>query len=180
MSRSQYCFKVEPGEFRGVYTKPYTGFGRGGQAGTQMMVDLDDVEENIETYFEQHHQRYNLESYNVPHINDDPIDESKLPNDGEPVDDEGTAPAVKSAYRPKPIKSAIKQAPLKSKTFTETANEKAQFRMNKKVEGTRSKDYDPELEKIPHYMRERVAYLIDKVVEKRVRTFMDDFRQECF
>lgn len=34
VSRSQYCFRVEPGEFRGVYTKPYTGFQRGGQANT--------------------------------------------------------------------------------------------------------------------------------------------------
>jgi hypothetical protein len=32
------------------------------------------------------------------------------------------------------------------------------------------------LEEIPAYMRERVAYLIDQKVEKRVREFMDDFR----
>ena len=30
VSRSQFVMKVEPNEFRGVYTKPYTGFQRGG------------------------------------------------------------------------------------------------------------------------------------------------------
>lgn len=30
VSRSQYSFRVEPHEFRGVYCKPYTGFQRGG------------------------------------------------------------------------------------------------------------------------------------------------------
>lgn len=30
VSRSQYCFKVEPESFRGVYSKPYTGYQRGG------------------------------------------------------------------------------------------------------------------------------------------------------
>lgn len=44
----------------------------------------------------------------------------------------------------------------------------------------RSKNYDDELEKIPHYMRERVAYLIDQKVERRVREFMDEFRQEIY
>ena len=34
VSRSQFCFCIEPGEFRGVYTKPYAGFKRGGQANT--------------------------------------------------------------------------------------------------------------------------------------------------
>lgn len=29
-------------------------------------------------------------------------------------------------------------------------------------------------------MREKVAYLIDSTVDKRVRTYMDEFRQECF
>jgi len=39
VSRSQYCFKVEPGSFRGVYSKPYTGYQRGGQANTPKLVD---------------------------------------------------------------------------------------------------------------------------------------------
>jgi len=46
----------------------------------------------------------------------------------------------------------------------------------KKMDPARSKNYDDELEKIPHYMRERVAYLIDQKVERRVREFMEEFR----
>ena len=49
-----------------------------------------------------------------------------------------------------------------------------------KVDPQRSKNYDDELEKIPHYMRERVAYLIDQKVERRVREFMEEFRQEIY
>lgn len=48
------------------------------------------------------------------------------------------------------------------------------------IEGHKQKEYDPELEKIPHYLRERVAYLIDSTVEKRVRAYMDEFRNECY
>ena len=44
----------------------------------------------------------------------------------------------------------------------------------------RVKSYDDELEQIPHYMRERVAYLIDQKVERRVREFMEEFRQEMY
>ena len=39
VSRSQYVFKVEPGFFRGIYSKPYTGYQRGGQANTPKLVD---------------------------------------------------------------------------------------------------------------------------------------------
>jgi DUF438 domain-containing protein len=38
--------------------------------------------------------------------------------------------------------------------------------------------YDAELEKIPHYMRERVAFLIEQKVEKRVHEHMAVFREE--
>ena len=38
--------------------------------------------------------------------------------------------------------------------------------------------YDAELEKIPHYMRERVAFLIEQKVEKRVQEHMAVFREE--
>ena len=38
--------------------------------------------------------------------------------------------------------------------------------------------YEPELEKIPHYMRERVAFLIEQKVEKRVQEHMAVFREE--
>ena len=48
------------------------------------------------------------------------------------------------------------------------------------IEGYKQKQYDPELEKIPHYLRERVAYLIDSSVDKKVRAYMDEFRHECF
>ena len=36
------------------------------------------------------------------------------------------------------------------------------------------------MDKIPSYMRERVAYLIDQKVERRVREFMEEFRQEIY
>lgn len=55
VSRSQYSFMVKPGEYRGVYTKPYTGYSRGGQANTQKLVDADSVEEVVIPYFEEHH-----------------------------------------------------------------------------------------------------------------------------
>ena len=54
------------------------------------------------------------------------------------------------------------------------------IRDSKKVEGTRLKEYDPELEKVPHYMRERVAFLIDQCVNRRTKEFMDEFRRECY
>ena len=38
--------------------------------------------------------------------------------------------------------------------------------------------YDAELEKSPHYMRERVAFLIEQKVEKRVQEHMSVFREE--
>ena len=38
--------------------------------------------------------------------------------------------------------------------------------------------YGKELENVPYYMRERVAYLIDQKVEKRVKEHMTAFRQE--
>jgi hypothetical protein len=47
VSRSQYCIYVMPGEFRGIYTKPYPKFKRGGQANTQKLIDGDDAEEDL-------------------------------------------------------------------------------------------------------------------------------------
>ena len=38
--------------------------------------------------------------------------------------------------------------------------------------------YGKELEHVPYYMRERVAYLIDQKVEKRVKEHMTTFREE--
>lgn len=60
------------------------------------------------------------------------------------------------------------------------AAEKTTQKKQKMIEGHKQKEYDPELEKIPHYLRERVAYLIDSTVEKRVRAYMDEFRNECY
>lgn len=100
VSRSQYSFYVLPGEFRGVYTKPYTKFKRGGQASTQKMIDVDELNENVLAYHEQHHQRYQLEKYSVPLIPDDLDDDSKLPTDEPTSEYEGNAPPVKSAWRP--------------------------------------------------------------------------------
>lgn len=41
-----------------------------------------------------------------------------------------------------------------------------------------SQKYSKELEHVPYYMRERVAYLIDQKVEKRVSEHMNTFREE--
>ncbi len=37
-----------------------------------------------------------------------------------------------------------------------------------------------DLDEIPAYMRERVAYLIDQKVDRKVREFMEEFRQEIY
>ena len=126
-----------------------------------------------------------------------------MPHDAEPVDDEGTAPPVKSGYKPKIVKSkkpsnertftnfkvlktnelnrtSIQATVPTQKTFTQKADEKANYVKNKKVEGMRVKEYDPELEKVPHYMRERVAFLIDQCVNRRTKEYMDEFRRECY
>jgi hypothetical protein len=110
VSRSQYVFKVEPGFFRGIYSKPYTGYQRGGQANTPKLVDINTLDQ-LMAYYQQHYDRYNLVSYNIPLINDDIPNDHKMPDDREEVEDEGTAPPVKSGYKPshdqfakKPIK----------------------------------------------------------------------------
>jgi len=100
VSRCQYCFYVMPGEFRGVYTKPYVKFKRGGQAGTQKLIPVDQLDENLVQYFEQHHQRYQLEKYNIPLITEDLVDDNLLPTDEATFENEGMAPPVKSAWRP--------------------------------------------------------------------------------
>lgn len=50
VSRSQYTFKVEPGFFRGIYSKPYTGYQRGGQANTPKLVDANNVDQLLAYY----------------------------------------------------------------------------------------------------------------------------------
>lgn len=49
-----------------------------------------------------------MASYNVPNINLDRDDDGKMPNDREEVEDEGTAPPVKSGYKPNAGKVAVK------------------------------------------------------------------------
>ena len=105
VSRSQYCFKVEPGYFRGVYSKPYTGYQRGGQANTPKLVDRNNYTNNLYEYYQAHYDRYNLATYNVKHLNEDQLDPNKMPDDREEVEDEGTAPPVKSGYKPNPVKN---------------------------------------------------------------------------
>lgn len=87
-----------PGEFRGVYAKPYPKYKRGGQATTQKLIDK--LDNDLVHYYEQHHQRYQLEKYNIPHITEDLDDDSKMPMDEPTSENEGMAPAVKSAWRP--------------------------------------------------------------------------------
>jgi hypothetical protein len=48
------------------------------------------------------------------------------------------------------------------------------------MDGIRSKKYEDELDQLPNYMKERVAYLIDQKVEAKVRAFMEEFRQEIY
>ena len=38
--------------------------------------------------------------------------------------------------------------------------------------------FEEDLEEIPYYMRDRVAYLINQKVEKRVQAHMAQFREE--
>lgn len=102
VSRSQYAFSVPPQTKRGVFAKPYTGFGRGGQAHTPYVVDVSKYDSNILNYYESHYNRYQLKSHNVVPLEEEAEDDSKLPDDHQEVEDEGTAPAVKSGYRPGP------------------------------------------------------------------------------
>ena len=126
------------------------------------------------SYYQQHYDRYNLVNYNVPLITEDILVDHKMPDDREDVEDEGTAPPVKSGYKPNDGSMA------KRPTVKAGPKKQAQPMKFQKADVQRSKNYDEELEKIPHYMRERVAYLIDQKVERRVREFMEEFRQEIY
>jgi len=153
VSRSQYVFKVEPGFFRGIYSKPYTGYQRGGQANTPKLVDINQMDQ-LMSYYQQHYERYNLANYNVPSITEDILNDKKMPDDREEVEDEGTAPAVKSGYKPQgDQKRVVKSVMPVKKTIPQQKT------------GPINKNYEQELEQIPAYMRERVSYLIDQKVE---------------
>jgi len=117
VSRSQYVFSVPPGGHRGVYTKPYTGFMRGGQANTPKLVESTQYDQNVLNYYQSHYDRYNLASYNIPLIEEDGDDDNKLPDDRDDVEDEGTAPAVKSGFRAVKSKGPKTKMAMK-KTFT--------------------------------------------------------------
>lgn len=120
VSRSQYVFKVEPGSFKGVYSKPYTGYQRGGQANTPKLVDLNN-QDQIMSYYQQHYDRYNLVNYNVPLITEDILVDHKMPDDREEVEDEGTAPPVKSGYKPVDQKKPMMKAGPKQKILPKVA-----------------------------------------------------------
>ena len=79
VSRSQYVFSVPPMSKRGIFTKPYTGFGRGGQAHTPYVVDVSKFDSNIMNYYTSHYNRYQLKSHNVPQLMDDELKSDKLP-----------------------------------------------------------------------------------------------------
>ena len=164
VSRSQYVVKVEPGSFKGIYSKPYTGYQRGGQANTPKLVDLQSVEP-LMSYYKQHYDRYNLANFNVPLITEDILVDHKMPDDREEVEDEGTAPPVKSGYKPAGQRRPVVKAGAPKTTVPLKA-----------APGQRGDDLD----QIPPYMRERGAALIDEKVERRVREFMEQFRQEIY
>ena len=131
VSRSQYCVYVMPGEFRGVYTKPYPKFKRGGQASTQKLIEVEDAEDKILQHYDAHHQRYQLAKYEVPHITEDLYDENKMPSDEQPAENEGMAPPVKSGFRPPPASSTKLEKSQKPKTFAEKAAEKTEMKKQK-------------------------------------------------
>ena len=58
VSRSQYAFAVPPNTKRGVFTKPYSGFSRGGQAHTPSVVEAAQFDADITTYYTTHYDRY--------------------------------------------------------------------------------------------------------------------------
>ena len=49
-------------------------------------------------------------SYNVPNITEDVLNDHKMPDDREEVEDEGTAPPVKSGYKPNAQKKVVKSS----------------------------------------------------------------------
>ena len=91
------------------------------------------------SYYQQHYDRYNLNNYNVPSITEDVLDDRKMPDDREEIEDEGTAPPVKSGYKPQDSgqKRVVKSGMPKKMAIP-------QQKM-----GPRSKNYEQELEQIP-------------------------------
>ena len=63
-------------------------------------MDPSESNGNLVQHYDNHFNRYKLENYNMPHLLEEPLDPSKLPSDDLPVENEGMAPPVKSAWRP--------------------------------------------------------------------------------
>lgn len=78
-----------------------------------------------------------------------------MPDDREEIEDEGTAPPVKSGYKPHG------EATQPKRVVKSGMPKKQVVPQQKMAVGPRSKNYEQELEQIPAYMRERVSYLID-------------------
>ena len=104
IGRSQYAISVQPNTKLGVFTKPFSGFGRVGQAHTPYVVDVSKYDSNIFNYYTSHYNRYQLKTHNVPQLGEnmgeDVLNMEFQPNDELiEVEDESTAPAVKSGFR---------------------------------------------------------------------------------
>lgn len=178
-SFSQWHIVIPPKSTGGVYIKPYNDFQTGSICHSQMLVSKEQFLDNpdIGPYYEHHRDCYNMDE-STPHIMEELPDPNCLPKDSDPVELEGTAPEVKSAWKPEQKPKVLKSN--KHKTFTEKADEKTKQRKLKNIEGSKQKEYDPELEKIPHYLRDKVTYLIDNIVDKRVKAYMQEFKNECY
>ena len=83
-------------------------------------------------YYEMHRDSYNMDE-STPHILEELPDPNCLPKDSDPVELEGTAPEVKSAWKPETKPKVVKSN--KYKTFTEKADEKTKQRKQKNIEG---------------------------------------------
>lgn len=79
------------------------------------MVDINNVEP-LMSYYQQHYDRYNLANYNVPLITEDVLVDHKMPDDREEVEDEGTAPPVKSGYKPADQRKPVVKAGAPKRT----------------------------------------------------------------
>lgn len=68
------------------------------------------------SYYQSHYDRYNLVNYNVPLITEDILDDRKMPDDREEVEDEGTAPPVKSGYKPQGSEKRVVKSGMPKKS----------------------------------------------------------------
>ena len=92
VSKCQFVFTVKPGECKGIFAKPFTGFERGAQASTPKLIDVDEFDSKITNYYKEHYDRYELSQYKIPNIEDDLSGDEAWPDDDINKADEGTAP----------------------------------------------------------------------------------------